>query len=608
MIESRKQVSDFTRLFDLISYQRNKYPNPKAFNYYNGTGWQSCGIGEFDQRVNALSIWFLNQGYSKGDKIIIVPVSGHPDWMIIDFACQQIGLIIVPVHPSARLKELAFILTETQAQFCICFNPFHVDKIREVIVPDNKKIDAVHLQKNQAGYFQTIENRMVSSEDAIRLERIKSTITDQDLFTIMYTSGSTGTPKGIMLTHANVVFNIKTILYLLPLEPHSKVISFLPFSHIFERVTCYAYLAYGASVFFSQTTERFVQDFKDVQPYFCTCVPRVLEKMINYVEVQKMKRSRWQRYLIDWAIEVGAQFVPFDKKFKPGYQLKLILARWLVLNHWKNMLGGKLRYMVVGAASLQSRISQLLSSANIQIVEAYGMTEAAPLISINRFEPGGNLFGTVGRPIPGIEVRIDQPDQKGEGEILVRGPNIMQGYFNRPELTGQTIDANGWLHTGDIGKFVEQQFLKITDRKKDIFKTSAGVYIAPQPLQLHYCLSPFILRCLIIGFQRPYITALLVTDFELLHTWCDAEKIHWTAPKYMVHNIKVRNKIQSEIALLSESVSNTERIRDFILCEEDWSVDQGELTASFKPIRQALMDRYQKEIDQMYTETGSVSV
>ena len=603
MIESRKEVLDFNKIFELIDYQRHKYPNPRALNYFTGSHWQSCSIELFRDRVNALSIWFIDEGYFKGDKIIIIPLSGHPDWMIIDFACQQAGLILVPVNPAARVNELKSIFDETEAKLCICLNSFHVNKIREEIGADAEGIKFFHLQKDQPGYFNMLENSVISTVDQARIEQVKSTISDQDVFTIMYTSGSTGMPKGIMLTHANVVFNIKTFLYLLPLEPEWRVISFLPFSHIFERVTCYGYLAYGVSIYFSQTPERFLQDFKEIRPIFCTCVPRVLEKMINYVEGEKLKRNRLKRYLINWALRIGEDYKPFDKNFRPAYTLKLLLARFLVLNHWKKMLGGKLRYMVVGAASLQSRISQLLSAANIQIVEAYGMTEAAPIISINRFEPGGKLLGTVGRPVPGIEVIIDQPDQHGEGEILVRGPNITKGYLNRPELTRETISDDGWLHTGDIGKFVEHHFLKITDRKKDIFKTSAGIYIAPQPLQLHYCESPFILRCLIIGFQRPYITALLVPDFDLLHIWCHSEKIHWTSPKYMVHNIKVRNKIQREINQLNESLSNTERMRDFVLCEEDWSVELGELTASFKPIRQVLMDRYQKEIDNLYIES-----
>jgi len=603
MKETRKVVFDFNRIFDLIDYQQKKYPNNRFLNVLVENKWRATGIEEFQKKVNALSTWLLNEGFIKGDKIIIVPLSGHPDWMIIDFACQQIGLVVVPLHPSARDHELQRILTETAAKLCICFNSFFADKLKQAAGLDAEQTRVFHLQHNQPGYFQPMDGQEISSFELEKLQQIKSSISDQDLLTILYTSGSTGLPKGIMLSHANVVFNIKTILYLLPLEPQHKVISFLPFSHIFERVTCYAYMACGVSVYFSQSADRFVADFKEVQPYFCTSVPRVLEKMINYVEIQKFKRNRLQRYWINWAIRVGEQFVPFDTEFKPLYQFKLILARWLVLNHWKKLLGGKLKYMVVGAASLQSHISQLFAAANVQIVEAYGMTEAAPLISINRFEPGLNIFGTVGRPVPGLEIKVDQPDEQGEGEILVKGPNIMQGYFKRPDLTSEVLDTNGWLRTGDIGKFVHQHYLKIADRKKDIFKTSAGVYIAPQPLQLHYCSSPFILRCLIIGFQRPFITALMVPDFEVLQSWCESEKIHWTSPTYMVHNIKVRNKIQTEIDGLNDSLSNLERVRNFVLCETDWSVDLGELTVSFKPIRNALMNHYQKEIDKMYTES-----
>ncbi len=602
MKSERKEIIDFTRLFDILPYHRNKYLNKKALNFYDGNRWISYGIELVEQRIHALSAWFMNEGYSKGEKILIVPLSGHPDWIIIDFACQQLGLVVVPVHPSSSTQDIRMVFSETEAKLCICFNTFLYHKIKEAIgeVPAGLKL--YHLEEHASSYFHPVKSENISEPDRKRLETIKASITDQDLLTILYTSGSTGVPKGIMLSHANVVFNIKSILYILPLAPQDAVISFLPFSHIFERVACFTYLACGASVYFNQTANRFVDDFKEVRPILCTSVPRVLEKMVNYVEAQKLVRSPLVRGVMDWAIRVGEKYVPFDTGFNPLYKIKLAIARWLVLHRWKKILGGKIKYIVVGAAALQPRVSQLFSAAKVQIVEGYGMTEAAPFISVNRFEPGLNRIGTVGIPLPGIEVRIDEPDDQGEGEVLVKGPNIMQGYFKRPELTRAAFTPEGWLRTGDIGKWVHHRFLKITDRKKDLFKTSAGVYISPQPLQLFFCTSPFIVRCLILGFQRKYVTALIVPDFEVLQAWCHHEKIHWTSPKYMVHNVKVRNKIQSEINRLNEERLNVEKVRDFILCEEDWAVEKGELTTALKPVRNILLANYQKEIDKMYMD------
>jgi long-chain acyl-CoA synthetase len=395
------------------------------------------------------------------------------------------------------------------------------------------------------------------------------------------------------------VHNIKAVLTILPLEPGDRVLSFLPFSHIFERASCYVYIAFGTSLYFSQSKESFVNDFRTVRPIFCSSVPRVLEKMYDFMEEQTMGKNILKKKLITWAMNVGKHYGP-EKKLKLLYQLELLMARLLVLRQWRQRLGGRIKYMAVGAASLRPAIGRLFSAAGIYIVEGYGMTEASPLICMNRFEPGLNRFGTVGLPLTGIEVRIDNPNENHEGEILVKGANVMVGYFKKPELTSDTISADGWLHTGDIGRFVYQRFLKITDRKKDIFKTSSGKYVAPQQLENHLKQSLFIERCMIIGFQRPYVTALIVPQFESVRSWCDKNDIHWTAPQFMVHNIKVRAKFQLEIDKLNEELPHYETIRNFVLCHTDWSIEKGEVTPTWKPIRSQLEKNYQVDIDKMY--------
>jgi len=406
-------------------------------------------------------------------------------------------------------------------------------------------------------------------------------------------------PKGVMLSHGNIVHNIKAILTILPLEPGDRILSFLPFSHIFERAGCYAYFAFGTSLFFSQNKESFAHDFKTVRPLFCSCVPRVLEKMYDFMEEQTVGKNIIKRKLITWAMQVGKRFGP-EKKLKLLFQFELTLARLLVLRLWRQRLGGKIKYMAVGAASLRPDIGRLFSAAGIYIVEGYGMTETAPIISMNRFEAGQNRFGTVGIPVPGIEVKIDSPNEENEGEILVKGPNVMKGYFKKPELTAEVLTPDGWMRTGDIGKFVHQRFLKITDRKKDIFKTSSGKYIAPQPLENHLKRSIFIERSMIIGFQRPYVTALIVPHFEILRSWCDEQNIHWTSPQFMIHNIKVRAKFQEEIDKLNDELPNVERIKNFVLCHQDWTIENGEVTPTLKPIRTVILENFKNEIEKMY--------
>ena len=596
---TRKTSVDFTRIFDILNYQKEKYPNSTALNFFADGKWQGLAIQEVQDKVDNLSCWFISNGYTKGARIILVPVMGSPEWMIIDLACQQAGLITVIVHPTSKPDEIEVILSETEAKLCLTSDSELYFKFTLAIEKAESKTIIHHLKQNVPGYFYPLQTLKASSEELTALNEIKKGIHEDDLLTILYTSGSSGIPKGVMLSHRNIVHNIKAILTLLPLEPNHRVISFLPFSHILERATCYAYLAFGVSLYFSQNKETFAQDFKTVKPYFCTSVPRVLEKMYDFMQEQLLQKNLFKKKLISWALNVGKTYGSTNR-IQLLFTMNLFFARMLVLSLWRKKLGGQIRYMAVGAASLQPEIGRLFSAAGIYVVEGYGMTETAPLISINRYEPGLNHFGTVGIVIPGIEVKIDEPNEQQEGEILVRGPNVMQGYFKRPELTKEVFTSDGWFRTGDVGKFVHQRFLKITDRKKDIFKTSSGKYIAPLPLQNHFATSPFIERCLIIGFQRPYVTALMVPQFEVLKAWCEHEGIHWTSPQFMVHNIKVRAKLQQEVDALNEELPNFESVRDFVLCHQEWSMESGEITATLKPVRKTLLDHYEKEIEKMY--------
>jgi long-chain acyl-CoA synthetase len=598
-MEIRKtSSSNFTRIFDILQYQQEKYPNNTALNTFRGGRWQAYSIAEIIHRSEAIACWFIRCGYSRGEKIIFVPESGSPEWMILDFACQQAGLVVVPMHPTAQEEEIITIIRETESRICLTANAGLYYKFSLALARLERIITLQHLDPVEKGYFKPIEFKKASADDLKQLNEIRNQVTGEDVMTIMYTSGSSGVPKGVMLTHHNVVSGIKSILTILPLEAKHRVISFLPFSHIFERVASYAYLAYGVSVYFSQNKESFTHDFKTVKPYFCTSVPRVLEKMHDYMLEQSMQKNVLRRKLIRWSMEVGKQYHPRIRN--PWLVIKLAVARWLVLSQWRKKLGGKIRYMVVGAASLRPEIGKLFSAAGINVVEGYGMTETAPFISTNRFEPGLNRYGTVGIPIPGVTVKIDQPDEAGEGEILIKGDNVMKGYYKHPELNRTVFTEDGWFRTGDVGKMVHQRFLKITDRKKDIFKTSSGKYIAPQPLQNHFMKSPFIERCLILGFQKPFVTALIVPNTEILEAWCKEEIIHWTSLQFMVYNIRVRAKLQQEIDSLNEELPNYQRLKDFVMCHQDWTIEAGELTNTLKPVRHLLMEHYQKEIDRMY--------
>ena len=589
---------DFTRVFDILSYQQKKYPQQKAIQGKVNGKWKSYPIDEVIRKTDLTTSWLIENGYQKGDKVAVIPKMGSPDWMVVDFACQQAGLILVPIHPTSTLEEIRFIVSETEAKLCITADVSLSEKISSLKEVTSCKV-LYHLEQEREGYFLQNAQYHDAYLDVEKLTQRKSNIQQEDILAILYTSGTSGTPKGVVLTHLNVVSSIKSMLTILPLRPSQRVLSFLPFSHIFERTASFTYMAFGAEIYFSQRLDELNQDFKTAKPFCCTCVPKTLEKMYDILNQKCLEKNIAKRWIIKWAMMVGEKYK--DKQRQDIlYRLKLIIARLLVLNTFRRALGGKIKFMAVGAAALRPDIGRLFSAAGIITLSGYGMTETSPFISVNRTEPGLNQFGTVGIPVPGVQIKIDSPDDKGEGEILVKGPNVMQGYYHRPEQTQEVFTDDSWFRTGDVGKMVNHRFLAITDRKKDIFKTSSGKYVSPQVLENYFTSSPFIMQCLILGFNKPFVVAVLVPNYSLLKTWCEEQGIHWTAPVYMVHNIKVLKKIQEEVDRLNEPLQSFERVKKFILCEEEWTVENKDLTTSFKPKRTRLLEKHNTQIEKLY--------
>jgi long-chain acyl-CoA synthetase len=591
---------DFTRVFDLLEYQERKYPQVSSLTSWHNGAWNTWSTRQAIERVDQISCWLLSQGYQKGDCLAVIPKMGSAQWMILDFACQQIGVITVPLHPTASVEEMIFILNEVKCVCCITLDEILFEKLERARPSCPSIRQAFHLNESRAGYFPAFNFTEVGSSLTTSLQRIKNEIRPEDTLAILYTSGTSGTPKGAILSHRNVVANIKSILPIFPLNAGERVLSFLPFSHIFERTSSYSYLAFGASIYFARSREQINDDFKFVRPVFCTCVPKTLEKMYEYLEEKQVNSDWLTRKVIAWAMSVGEKFHA-DGKVRPLLGLQLAVARLLVLNRWKKALGGKIKFTVVGAAALRPEIGRLFSAANVKVLAGYGMTEASPFIAVNRPEPGLNKFGTVGLPVPGVEVKIENPSAEGEGEILVKGDNVVSGYFNRPDLNAEVF-ADGWLHTGDVGKIIHKRFLMITDRKKDIFKTTAGIYVAPQVVENLLCSSSFITQCFVVGFNRPHVLAVVVPHFVLLQRWCTDNGIHWTSPPYMIHNIKVIQKMQEEIDRLNQEVESHQRIRKFVLTDFEWTTENGLLTTSLKPIRAKLAEHYKAQIEKAYEE------
>lgn len=588
---------DFRRLFDIFPYQQAKFPNKAALVEKQDLGWKKFSTQECISQINRVSAGLLNLGLKRGEKIAIMTQLGSPRWNFIDFGAQQVGVILVPIHAQARTHEIEFILNDAEVKFLIVANREFHERVQPLTdqVTSLKKVFTLEKLPGIPHYEDLTEHP--ADRHLAEFEGRKASIHEDDLATIIYTSGTTGNPKGVMLSHKNLVSNIKATISLVPINCDKRTLSFLPMSHVFERMVTYTYMAVGASVYYAERRDTLVENIKDVRPHYFASVPRFLERTYDSIIEKSEDKGKIVKKILHWAIRLGERY---DGRMGLIYYLKIRIADLLVYRLWRNALGGKVEGVVVGAAALQPRLGKLFSAAGIEIREGYGMTETSPVISFNRFEPGGVHFGTVGVPIPGVEIKIENPDENGDGVILVKGPNVMMGYHNLPERTMAVLDEEGWLTTGDVGQFVHKRFLKITGRKKDIFKTSSGKYIVPTVLEQKLHASPFIDNCMILGFQKPYVTALITPNFFQLKRWCEENNVHWTAPQFMVINPKVEQFMETVVAEVNAHLKKEEQIEKFHLLFEPWEVATGELTYTLKLKRNFILEKYKKDIEKMY--------
>ena len=592
---------DFRRLFDILPYQQARFPNKVALSYKPGIKRINYTTEECIAEVDRISAGLLDLGLKRGDTFAILTYRGCPQWTFLDFGMQQIGVIPVPVHASYRPRDIIHIFTEAKISYCVVSNRELLEKVEglRAELPLLKGIFTLQELPDAPSWTQL--RKEPSSKHREAFQGLRAAIHEDDLATIIYTSGSTGEPKGVMLSHKNIVSNIKATITLIPANYTKRAVSFLPMSHIFERMVTYTYMAVGASLHYAWQKDDLIAFIKDVKPHYFTVVPRVLEKVFDRIVDRLNKKSFLIRKIGLWGIKVGEQYRG-DGKVRPLFSLKLSIANWLVFTYWRWSMGGNIEGLFVGSAALQDRLARLFTAAKIPVKEGYGLTETSPVVSFNRFEPGGTRFGTVGIPIPGIEVQIDIPEGEEEGEILVKGPGVMMGYFKKEEETKSVFTEDGWFRTGDVGRWVDKRFMSITGRKKDIFKTSSGKYVAPEEVENLLKGSRFIDQCFVTGFQRPYVATLIVPHPESLQHWCEENKIHWTATQFMIHNHKVIQLIQSELDELNETLSRHKQVRKFTLLHQPWTVEEGLLTPTLKLKRNVLFERFGDEIEAMYKE------
>ena len=449
---------EYRRLFDIIPYQLVKYPQPSALVMHQDRKWKSFSTAECVDIINRVSGAFLKLGLKRGDTLGIITEGGSPQWNFVDFAAQQIGAIPVPIHANSTIDDISYILRDAAITVLIVGNKKHLEKVVKSDEQNGQLKHIYSLEKIKNVKHWDDLTATLTAKYLPTIEARKAAIHEDDLATIIYTSGTTGYPKGVMLSHKNIISNIKATISLVPVNCDKRTMSFLPLSHVFERMVTYTYMAVGASIYYAGGTNNLMERFKSVKPHYFTSVPRILEKMYAGILEAAKDKSRFSKAILNWALNVGKRY-PDSSRVSLGYWFKVKWADLLVYRKWRAALGRRVEGVIVGAAAMPVELGRLFSAAGIDVREGYGLTETSPVISFNRFEPGGVRFGTVGIPIPGVEVKIESPDASGEGEVLVKGPNVMMGYYNQDQETKKVIDEKGWFRTGDIGMFTEKTIL-----------------------------------------------------------------------------------------------------------------------------------------------------
>ena len=591
---------NITRLFDFRYYQLEKFNSiPDALVTKQNGVWNKTSTEEYIAQSNTISRALIKMGIQKNDKIAIISSNNRTEWHIMDIGVLQTGAQTVPIYPTIGEEDYEYILNHSGSILCFVSDIEVYNKVKNIQanVPALKEVYSFNEIEGCENWTSLLTlGADTSNQDVV--EDRKNNVTTQDLATIIYTSGTTGKPKGVMLSHQNIVSNVLNSARIIPFEPgKNTALSFLPICHIFERMILYLYQYYGVSVYFGESIEKISDNIKEVRPNVITAVPRLLEKVYDKIYAKGAELTGIKKALFFWAINLGLRYEPYGANGF-WYELQLKIARKLIFSKWKEGLGGNLDLMVSGSAALQPRLTRVFAAAEIPVMEGYGLTETSPVISVNDMRNKGFKIGTVGKLIDGVEVKIAE-----DGEILCKGPNVMIGYYKDEEKTKEAL-ANGYFHTGDIGNIDAEGFLKITDRKKEMFKTSGGKYIAPQLIENTMIQSRFIEQIMVIGDGEKMPAAFIQPSFEFIKEW---EKLHGIevgkTNQEIISNPKVIARIQEEVDHLNAKFGNWEKIKRFELTPDVWSIDGGQLTPTLKLRRKIVLEMYKPLYEKIYGQS-----
>ncbi len=585
-----------TRTFDILARIMEEFPREDALGGKKDDKWYTYSTEEYFRKSHLFALGLMALGLKKGDKVATV-TTNRPEWNFADMGMAMAGVVHVPVYPNISEDEYQYILNHAEVRLLFVGER----KLFRKLSPIAAKLDGL----DSVYTFEEVEGARNYEEILAlgeanrsklegRLEALKKSISPEDLATLIYTSGTTGTPKGVMLSHWNLVSNFLAHEKLHTLGKEHRVISFLPLCHVYERSVNYHFQYKGMGIYYIRNLNQIISAVKEIKPHMFNSVPRLLEKVHDGFIAKGKELKGIKKALYFWALNLTRHF-EFNKKYGLFLRVKIKIADKLIYSKWREALGGNIVYIVSGGASLQPGIARVLGMAGMWTLEGYGLTETSPVIAVNNPASGEMKIGTVGPVLEGFEVKIAE-----DNEILCKGPGVMKGYYKAPDLTAEVIDEDGWFHTGDIGLFEEGKYLKLTDRKKEIFKLSGGKYIAPQMIENKMKVSTLIEQAMVIGANQKYASALISPNFPLLHDWCADERIHFENNKELIRIPEVVDKIQQEVMIINKTLGTHEQINRIRLVEDEWTPSTGELSPTLKLRRKTLSLKYKKLIDDIY--------
>ena len=585
---------DVTRLFDLLDNYLEKYPDQDAALVCKREGaWLKFSIQEYVEMTNNISYGLMESGIMPGDKVGIVS-SNCPEWNMIDFAAMQIGAISIPIYPTISQDDYRHILNHAEMKVIFIEGKELRNKLKPIL-PEVKTLKEIYTFIDQGGEYKYLEQLIELGKkhpEPQKLAGLKASVKPNDLATIIYTSGTTGNPKGVMLSHNNIISNIKS-LSVTPSAWSKKSLSFLPLCHAYERMLVYLYQYLGMSVYYAESLGTIAENIKEISPTMMSCVPRLLEKIYDKLYLSGKKLPVVSKMMYYWAFNLATRFQLEDRDW--GYNVQYKLADKLIYSKWRAAIGGNFDIVVSGGSAIQPQIASFFSAIGMPVFEGYGLSETSPVIAVSQRGKNGRRFGTVGLPLPGVEVKLGDRD-----EIICRGPNVMLGYYKDPELTAQVIDLDGWFHTGDTGKFTTQGQLVITGRLKSIFKTSFGKYVNPQAIESKFTESPLIENMIVLGENKKFAGALISPDFVYLKSWCLKHKIKYTTPDEMIEHPLIAKRYQEEVKKYNQHFGDFEQIKRYLLVPEEWTPALDFLSPTLKIKRDVIEAYYSDKIEKIF--------